>query len=123
MRRILFLMIAAICSTLIFPIPATAKYPYFQGKGISSPVLQVATKSRIPGGGVTGVLTKKPNVKAGTTLHCIGKDYHVTTGSGHGTCQVKQGEGIFCEDGGNYAAANCGSGCGDTSGSGDCTRK
>ncbi len=53
--------------------------------------------------------------------------YKLTTGSSEGACKlfVEQGKvtGAFCTDGTNSALQACSTGCGETTGSGGCTRQ
>jgi hypothetical protein len=68
-------------------------------------------------------------VRAGTTLECSGKSYHVTTGSKAGKCEninAPDGKkiGVVCKDSqGNYGGASCLEGCLNSQGSGDCTKQ
>ncbi len=67
--------------------------------------------------------TQVPVSKAGTTLNCGTNSFHVQTGTNSGTCTTNYAEGtVSCADGANKATAKCVSGCGNTSGAGDCTQ-
>jgi len=62
-------------------------------------------------------------LEAGTTLKCDSSEsYKVTTGTTKGTCTVDSAGGTAtCTDGNNTSTAKCVSGCGNTSGAGDCS--
>ena len=68
--------------------------------------------------------TQVPVQKAGTTLNCSPSgSFHISTGTNQGSCTTDFAGGTAtCTDGTNKSTAKCGSGCGNTSGSGDCTQ-
>jgi hypothetical protein len=61
-------------------------------------------------------------VYAGTSIRCGNTIYHISVKGGACTSQSQQaGGGKTCSNGnGDSASANCRTGCGDTSGDGDC---
>jgi hypothetical protein len=87
---------------------------------------------RIPApSGRTGVLvtqfgefpTQLEPQQAGTTLLCADHAFHVTTGTAAGTCTTDFAAGSgACVDGSNSSTASCRTGCGTTTGAGDCTQ-
>lgn len=92
----------------------------------SAPAFAVEKKA-VPGGSV-GIRKVAPPIAAGNTLECGGKAYKVKTGTNAGTCkQSKDSAGnvyqVICNDGENHASASCRTGCGATSGAGDCDIK
>lgn len=67
--------------------------------------------------------THVPTQNAGTTLNCATNSFHVSTGTKGGSCTVDYtGGSASCTDGSNTSTAKCGSGCGNTNGSGNCTQ-
>ncbi|NIQ87327.1 MAG: hypothetical protein GTN83_21605, partial [Acidobacteria bacterium] len=56
-----------------------------------------------------------------STLECAHANYEVSDGAG-GQCDGNNGEEMTCQqvNSGNYASANCETGCGPVSGSGEC---
>lgn len=67
--------------------------------------------------------TQVPLQHAGTTLNCGAASFHLTTGTRGGSCIVDAAGGsATCTDGDNSVTAKCPTGCGNSSGAGDCTQ-
>ena len=131
--RTIHLTMVILSAAIIASVPATS-LGQVNIPG-SVPKTTQSQQLSIPGSvGGSGPLTRPglvPNVAyAGTTLECGGKSYHVTTGTTSGNCSNIMAPdgitkvGVACKDTkGNYSNATCGSGCGSSTGAGDCTIK
>jgi hypothetical protein len=112
--RTMHLLVAVISSAMLLSAPGPG-FGAMKKKGIDS-------GAAAPG--------RTVNVRAGTTIECKGgKNYHVTTGTGGGSCQIRyKSDGatvssVTCSDGDNEAGASCSEGCRGSTGAGDCTRQ